>query len=155
LNYWLSAFKGRTLASITRSDLKSFSLSLPAGKSASYKNSILSAGLIPLGWAYEEGMIPADIAKDFERYSGKAGKRRVLTVEEAGALFAKPWADGAAMAANLLSATTGMRQGEVLAVRGLLPLFTTYTPPSLAEPVDRRRCPWGITAPVLPDYFSA
>jgi integrase len=118
LNYWLSAFKGRMLASITRNDLKSFSLSLPADKSASYKNSILNAGLIPLGWAYEEGMIPADIAKDFERYSGKAGKRGVLTVEEAGALFAKPWADTAAMAANLLSATTGMRQGEVLAIRG-------------------------------------
>jgi hypothetical protein len=38
-----------------------------------------------LGWAYEEGMIPADIAKDFERYSGKTGKRGVLTVDEAGA----------------------------------------------------------------------
>jgi hypothetical protein len=73
LNYWLSDFKGRTLASITRSELKAFSLSLPAGKSASCKNSILNAGLIPLGWAYEEGMIPADIAK--------------------------PWADGAAIAA--------------------------------------------------------
>jgi hypothetical protein len=96
--FWEPAFKGRTLASITRSDLKSFSLSLPADKSASYKNSILNAGLIPLGWAYEEGMIPADIAKDFERYGGKAGKRGVLTVEEAGALFARPWADGAAMA---------------------------------------------------------
>ena len=35
-----------------------------------------------------------------------------------GALFAKPWEDGAAMAANLLSGTTGMRQGEVLAIRG-------------------------------------
>jgi integrase len=116
--FWEPAFKNRTLASITRGDLKSFSLSLPSGKSASYKNSILNAGLIPLGWAYEEGMIPADIAKDFERYSGKAGKRGVLTVEEAGALFAKPWADTAAMAANLLSATTGMRQGEVLAIRG-------------------------------------
>jgi integrase len=118
LNYWLSAFKGRTLAGIIRSDLKSFSLSLPAGKSASYKNSILNAGLIPLGWAYEEGMIPADIAKDFERYSGKAAKRGVLSVEEAEGLFARPWADCAAMAGNLLSATTGMRQGEVLAIRG-------------------------------------
>jgi integrase len=116
--FWEPAFKGRTLASMTRSDLKSFSLALPAGKSASYKNSILNAGLIPLGWAYEEGMIPADIAKDFERYGGKAARRGVLTVEEAGTLFARPWADGAAMAANLLSATTGMRQGEVLAVRG-------------------------------------
>jgi integrase len=63
-------------------------------------------------------MIPADIAKDFERYGGKASKRGVLTVEEAGALFAKPWADASAMAANLLSATTGMRQGEILAIRG-------------------------------------
>jgi integrase len=116
--FWEPAFKGRTLASITRNDLKSFSLSLPADKSASYKNSILNAGLIPLGWAYEEGMIPADIGKDFERYGGKASKRGVLTVEEAAALFTRTWADGAAMAANLLSATTGMRQGEVLAVRG-------------------------------------
>jgi integrase len=89
----------------------------PADKSASYRNSILNAGLIPLGWAYEERLIPADIAKDFERYGGKATKRGVLTVEEAGTLFAKPWAD-AAMAASLFSATTGMRQGEVLAVRG-------------------------------------
>jgi hypothetical protein len=113
--FWKPAFRGRTLASITRNDLKSFSLSLPADKSASYKNSILNAGLIPLGWAYEEGMIPADIGKDFERYGGKAAKRGVLTVEEAGTLFARPWADGAAMAASLLSATTGMRQGEILA----------------------------------------
>jgi hypothetical protein len=55
--FWEPAFKGRTLASITRNDLKSFSLSLPADKSASCKNSISNAGLIPLGWAYEEGMI--------------------------------------------------------------------------------------------------
>jgi integrase len=41
-----------------------------------------------------------------------------LTVDEAGALFSRPWADGAAMAASLLSATTGMRLGEILAVRG-------------------------------------
>jgi hypothetical protein len=66
--FWEPAFKGRTLTSITRNDLKNFSLSFPAGKSASYKNSILNAGLIPLGWAYEEGMMPADIAKNFERY---------------------------------------------------------------------------------------
>jgi hypothetical protein len=110
--FWEGAFKGRTPASTTRNRLKSFSLSLPAGKSASYKNSILNAGLIPLGWAYEEGIISSDIAKDFERYGGKADKRGVLTVEEAEALFVKPWrTDAAAMAASLLSACGGMRQG--------------------------------------------
>jgi hypothetical protein len=36
--FWEPAFKNRTRTSITRNDLKSFSLSLPAGKSASYKN---------------------------------------------------------------------------------------------------------------------
>jgi integrase len=116
--FWERAFKGRMLTSITRNDLKAFSLSLPADKSASYKNSILNVGLIPLGWAYEEGMVPADIGRGFERYGGKAARRGVLTVEEAGRLFSKPWADGAAMAANLLSATTGLRQGECLAIRG-------------------------------------
>jgi hypothetical protein len=38
-------------------------------------------------WAHEEGMIAADIAKDFERYGGKTARRGVLTVEEAEALF--------------------------------------------------------------------
>jgi hypothetical protein len=71
--YWEPAFKGRTLASITRNDLKAFSLALPADKSASYKNSILNAGLIPLGWAFEEGMIPADIAANFERLWREGG----------------------------------------------------------------------------------
>ena len=73
LNYWKPAFEGRMLASITRAELKAFSISLPTGKSASYKNGILNAGLIPLGWAHEEGMIPADIARNFERYSGNRG----------------------------------------------------------------------------------
>jgi integrase len=116
--FWEPAFKGRTLASITRAELKAFSLALPADLSASYKNSVLNAGLIPLGWAHEEGMIAADVAKDFERYSGKTGKRGVLTVDEAGALFSRPWSDSAAYAGNLLAATTGLRQGEVLAIRG-------------------------------------
>ena len=45
--FWEPAFKGRALVGITRNDLKAFSLSIPADKSASYKNSILNAGLIP------------------------------------------------------------------------------------------------------------
>jgi hypothetical protein len=36
--FWEPAFKGRTLSSIIRNDLKGFSLSLRADKSASYKN---------------------------------------------------------------------------------------------------------------------
>jgi hypothetical protein len=62
-------------------------------------------------------MIPADIAGGFECYGGKVIRRGALTVRGGGA-FRKPWADGEAMAANLFSATTGMRQGEFLAVRG-------------------------------------
>jgi hypothetical protein len=65
--YRAPAFKGRALGGITRQDLKTFSLALPAGLSAGYKNNILNAGLIPLGLAYKERMIPADITSGFER----------------------------------------------------------------------------------------
>jgi integrase len=41
----------------------------------------------------------------------------VLTVEETAALFARKWGDGAARVGNLLAATTGLRAGEVLAIR--------------------------------------
>jgi hypothetical protein len=55
--FWESAFKGRPLASITRAELKAFSLSLPANKSASYKNSILNAALRACSKSFKKQII--------------------------------------------------------------------------------------------------
>jgi integrase len=51
------------------------------------------------------------------RFSGTPEKRGVLTPEEAAKVFKADWKDKRAYAGNLLSLTTGLRAGEVLAIR--------------------------------------
>jgi len=124
-------FAGRPLNSITRQDLKQFSLFLsekrekPEGRkghfaerlSASYINKILTAGTTALSWAYREGLIAHDPTDKLVRFSEMPEKRGVLTPLEAQALFAAKWKDKRAYAASLLACTTGMRSGEVLAIK--------------------------------------
>jgi integrase len=118
--YWEPAFKGRTLASITRQDLKDFSMSLSnADKdlAASTINGIFVVGTTAITWAYREGMIAADPTVGLVRFSGKAEKRGILTPDEAAAVFSVQWKDRRAYVANLLACTTGLRAGEILALK--------------------------------------
>jgi len=65
--YWKEHFSGRVLASITRAELKKFSLELAKnGLSASYLNGIMKAVTIPLAYAASEGLIAENPAKNFE-----------------------------------------------------------------------------------------
>jgi hypothetical protein len=61
IRYSLSDFEGRTLSSITRSDLKNFSIALcdnyPTLRGGTI-NEIMKAALIPLTYAFREGLIP-------------------------------------------------------------------------------------------------
>jgi site-specific recombinase XerD len=116
--HYAPAFAGRPLAGITRQDLKEFSLSLKdKGYSAASINKILLCGSTALSWAFQEGIIPLNPVTKSVRFSGKPKKRGVLTPREAEAVFNVPWGDKRAYAGNLLSLTTGLRSGEVLAVR--------------------------------------
>jgi integrase len=116
--YWESAFRGRTLNSITRQDLKDFSLSLAEGGLAPASvNKVMAVGTTCLAWAFREGLIPVDPTLGLVNFSGEAKKRGVLTMPEAQALFASRWKDKRAYTASLLSCTTGLRVGEVLALR--------------------------------------
>ncbi|MDR1249039.1 MAG: tyrosine-type recombinase/integrase [Treponema sp.] len=116
--HYIPAFAGRPLNSITREDLKEFSLSLKGkGYAASSVNRILVCGTTALSWAFREGLIPLNPTDKLMRFSGGAKKRGVLTPREAEAVFKAPWTDKRAYAGNLLSLTTGLRSGEVLAVR--------------------------------------
>jgi integrase len=117
--YWKLAFQGRPLNSITRQDLKDFSLGLAEGgllASASI-NKIVAVGTTCLSWAFREGMIPVDPTEGLVSFSGKTKEREVLTPQEAQALFARDWKDKRAYTGNLLAMTTGLRSGEVLALR--------------------------------------
>ena len=116
--YYAPAFKGRPLDGITRQDLKEFSLSLKAGGlSASSVNKILVCGSTALSWAFREGLVPLDPTVGLVRFSGAPQKRGVLTPSEAEAVFSVPWKDKRSYAGNLLAITTGLRSGEILALR--------------------------------------
>ena len=116
--YWQPTFRGRALNNITRQDLKEFSLSLAEGGLAPASvNKIMAVGNTCLSWAFREGLIPADPTLGLVNFSGEAKKRGVLTPLEAQALFAARWKDKRAYTASLLACTTGMRSGEVLALK--------------------------------------
>jgi integrase len=117
-NYWLPFFNDRTLGSVTKADLKKFSLELSdKGLAPGSINKILLVGTSALAWAYREEMIPVDPAEGLTKFSGKRKKRGVLTPQEAAQIFALEWKDKRAYVGNLLALTTGMRSGEVLALR--------------------------------------
>jgi len=130
-DYYKNYFAGRLLNSIARADLKEFALFLsekrqkPEGfkgnfkekLSGSYVNKIMVAGLVALKFAFREGLIPLDVTSGLMRFSGTTKKRGVLTPLEAQAVFKVEWEDKRAHVGNLLALTTGLRAGEVLALR--------------------------------------
>jgi integrase len=116
--HYVPAFTGRPLAGITKQNLKEFSLALKdTGLAAASINKILVVGTTALSWAFREGLISQNPSAGLIRFSGEGKKRGVLTPQEAEAVFNVPWKDTRAYAGNLLSITTGLRSGEVLAVR--------------------------------------
>ncbi|MCL2273180.1 MAG: tyrosine-type recombinase/integrase, partial [Treponema sp.] len=116
--YWQPAFLNKRLNGITRQDLKKFSLSLAEnGLAPTSINKIMAVGTTCLSWAFKEGFIPADPTVGLVNFSGEAKKRGILTPLEAQALFAAKWKDKRAYTASLLACTTGMRSGEVLAIK--------------------------------------
>jgi integrase len=116
--YWEPAFRGRPLNSITRQDLKDFFLGLAEGGLAPASiNKVMAVGTTCLSWAFREGLIPADPTVGLVNFSGEAKKRGILTPMEVQALFVAPWKDKRAYTASLLACTTGMRSGEVLALK--------------------------------------
>ena len=116
--YWFPAFPGKKIKDLTKADLKAFSLSLAEkGLAPGSINKIVTCGSTALGWAAKEGIIPLDPAEGLMKFTAPPRKRGVLTPEEAAAVFAVRWKDKRAYTGNLLAITTGMRSGEILALK--------------------------------------
>ncbi|GHU63560.1 hypothetical protein FACS189445_6790 [Spirochaetia bacterium] len=116
--HWQPYFEARPLNSITRQELREFSLALhETGKAAKTINNILLMGTTALKWAFTEGVISADITTRLTRFTGGETRRDILTEAETEKLFAVQWTDRRAYAGALLAATTGIRSGEVRAIR--------------------------------------
>jgi hypothetical protein len=118
--YWAPYFKGKTIIEITRQDIKDFSLDVAKKKpnlSPLTLKQILRVGVTALRWAYANELIPADPTIRLPAYSSKTRKRGVLTPKEAMTLFRLDWKDERYFLANLVAMTTGLRIGEILALR--------------------------------------
>ena len=112
-------FTGKKLSEITRRDLKLFGIALKAqGIAGKTVNNRLMVGTKALRWAYLEKMIPEDVTEGLGGFAGGGKKRDILTMEETAELFnEKHWRDKTAYAAALLATTSGLRSGEIRALK--------------------------------------
>jgi len=116
--YWEPFFQGRYIGEITAKDIDKF-IEYMGEKpvSASRKNGVIKAGIKPLRWAYSKGIIETDPTRGHIMFSGDHHKRNILTPATAAAIFRAEWKDERARLANMLASVTGMRMGEILALR--------------------------------------
>lgn len=117
-NYWIPFFKDRYLGDITKRDVKDMvevidKLSLGWSR----KLKIYRAGSTALRWAFCDELIDRDVTAGIITFSGDTKERKILTKEIAQLLFSIRWSDEKAQLANMISMLTGMRAGEVLALR--------------------------------------
>jgi len=114
-------FGDKKINCVTKDDLNKLSNQLAEkGLATSTINLILMICQTPLKWCYRQGIIPTDPSAGLTKFSIKNKKRGVLTVEEARMLFythKELWNDKRSYVASLVSAATGARQGECLALR--------------------------------------
>lgn len=113
-SYIVPYFKDSTLASITTGKLEAFQDHLADGGLApATVNSIIHTLLLILREAHVKKLVHQVPRPDRLRL-GRRKARGILTVEETQDLFYKvEWTDRRARVANMLSAATGMRLGEV------------------------------------------
>ena len=93
-------------------------------------NRCLAVLRIMLREAQRQGLIVANPVAEVQQLRETPSERGILTLDEARELFdenkfSQYWQSEIAYAANLLSATTGMRLGEVLALRRALRFHQT------------------------------
>jgi integrase len=116
--YWIPFFAGRLLGDISKKDINAFIETVGDKQiSAARKNIIIRAGTIPLKWAYARELVDRDITKGIVWFAGKPKERQILSPEIAAAVFRVRWKDGRARLANMLAMVTGLRAGEIQALR--------------------------------------
>lgn len=116
--YWLPRLKDRTVGSIMVDDVKDI-FNDPVVKNLAHKtiNSIISALTIPMKWAYYNRLTRNNCFDGIIKCSQKGKTRKILTMEQAAAVFKIDWENDTAKLANAVAMCTGMRQGEIAALR--------------------------------------
>jgi integrase len=85
--------------------------------SAARKNLVIKAGFKALRWAFAKNKIFIDPTRGPIMFTGEERKRHILNPTMAAAAFRAVWKDDRAKLANMLASVTGMRSGEIQALR--------------------------------------
>jgi len=116
--YWIPFFKDKLLGELTRQDLKDFQAFLQKMEiSSGTKNDVWNAGAQAIRYAYNNEIIERDITAGLTGFHGESKTREIMTPEMARALFSVEWKSIFAKLANLLAMCTGLRAGEIRALR--------------------------------------
>ena len=116
--YWIPILKGKCIGEITRDDITSI-FDDEAVKNLANKtiNSIICAITIPMRWAYFHNYTQNNCYEGIIKCTSNSKKRKVLTLGQAEEVFKVHWENESAKLANELAFFTGMRQGEIAALR--------------------------------------
>ena len=116
--YWIPFFSGKVIGDITWADVDAFISELEVlPLSSKRKNKIITAGTVPLKWAFHRGMLYADVSSGHTKFSGSTAERQILSPELASVIFRISWNDERARLANMLAMVTGIRAGEIQGLR--------------------------------------
>jgi len=118
-NYWLPRVEGKCLGEITREDISSiFEDPAIQGLAPKTINSILCAMTIPMKWAYYNKLTCINAFDGIIKCANKSNDRKVLDVFTADRLMEEgEWDNDSAKLANKVAMHTGMRAGEIAALR--------------------------------------
>jgi integrase len=157
--HWQPYFgDSKKINEIERSELRDFSLFLHKnGLASSTLNNIMIIGTSALKWAHTEGMITSDPTLGLSIFTGDKVSRDILSEAETEAVFESKWADKRAYIAALLSLTTGLRSGEIRALRRSDICETTLTASHSWNDTEGLKCPKNGDArivPLLPEIHS-
>jgi integrase len=118
--YWAPYFKNMLLEEVGRTQIREFSkylFSEHSNLSPSTLQAVFFSGIQALRWAYANEYIMEDVTKYRPSFSAKHKERGVLSPEEATKLFSMEWPTEQGFLINLVAMTTGLRLGEILALR--------------------------------------
>lgn len=116
--YWKPLLEGKKIGEVTRNDVNRIfgeeSIKHLSGKSVF---SLISALAQPMKYAHQHGLTELNCYDGIIKPSTKSKKREILPMEETRALFNAEWENQTAKLACLIACYTGMRSGEILALR--------------------------------------
>lgn len=116
--YWKNYFGEMTLGELTKAKIREmFDFMAPLKLSGHTKNSAIRAVTTALKFAHSREIVTQDLTGGLVWFSEKYAERKILTPEMARAVFRVEWKDERARLANLVSMCTGMRAGEIRALR--------------------------------------